>query len=64
MAKYRAKTLGYLGRSGGLKYPGDVFEWDGEPGAWMELIEEEGKKPKAKTDKSSEVKPPADQDVI
>lgn len=64
MAKYRAKSLGYLGRDGGLKSPGEEFEWDGKPGTWMELIEGDPKKVKPKAEKSGEAKPPADQDLI
>ncbi len=38
MAKYRALQRGFIsaGLSKGLKEAGEVFEFDGEPGKWME----------------------------
>jgi hypothetical protein len=39
MAKYKAKSDGYLGKNGGHIRQGDVFEYEGKPGLWMIPVE-------------------------
>lgn len=49
MPLFRAKQQGYLGATRGLVEEGQVFEWDGPVGKWMEPVTDGSKtrKPKA-----------------
>jgi hypothetical protein len=55
MAKYRALQRGFIsaGLSKGLKEAGEVFEFDGEPGKWMEPFGE-AKLPKSGNRKANQ----------
>jgi len=48
----RAIKKGFCGKA--LRYEGDVFEFDGPLGTWMEEVEPEAPKKKGKESKESE----------
>jgi hypothetical protein len=52
MARYRANKLGFDGKQ--LREPGEEFDFDGEPGHWMDALDASGRTKKDILAKASE----------
>lgn len=57
MAKVKAVKRGFDGKR--VREIGEVFEFEGKPGSWMELVEEKKPAKPAKLDKVEEAVKPA-----
>jgi hypothetical protein len=55
MPKYKAKVRGFIDNNKRMVERGEVFNYDGKPGKWMEPVAEDSKpgKPAAKSDPNS-----------